>query len=72
MGRFWGKEIGPKKLGSPATGSPCSLINLQVSVGGVDQLQSTHDHNFEKFIEQVSQAEQLTSSDFGVTYNIFN
>ena len=56
----------------PATGHPISLINLQVSVGGVNQLQSTLNYNYENFIEQVSLAEQLTSSDFGVTVGLFN
>ena len=56
----------------PATGSPCSLTNLQVSVGGVNQLQSTLNYCFENYVEQISQAEQLTSSDFGVTCGLFN
>jgi len=57
---------------APATGHPCSLWNLQVSVGGVNQLQSTLNYNYENFLEQVSLAEQLTSSDFGVTVGLFN
>ena len=57
---------------APFTSSPCSLTNLQVSVGGVNQLQSTLNYNFENFVEQVSMAEQLTSSDFGVTCGLFN
>ena len=52
---------------APATSAPISLTNLQVSVGGVNQLQSTLFYNYEKFIEQVNLAEQLTSADFGVT-----
>jgi hypothetical protein len=56
----------------PATGHPISLINLQVSVGGVNQLQSTLYYTFENFIEQISLAEQLTSSDFGITTGLFN
>ena len=56
----------------PSTGHPISLINLQVSVGGVNQLQSTLNYNYENFIEQVNLAEQLTSSDFGVTVGLFN
>ena len=57
---------------APATGHPISLINLQVSVGGVNQLQSTLYYTFENFLEQVTQAEQLTSSDFGITTGLFN
>ena len=56
----------------PATGHPISLTNLQVSVGGVNQLQSTLYYTFENFVEQISLAEQLTSSDFGITTGLFN
>ena len=56
----------------PATSSPCSLTNLQVSVGGVNMLQSTLYYNYEHFIEQINLAEQLTSSDFGVSVGLFN
>ena len=57
---------------SPATTAPISLTNLQVSVGGVNQLQSTLYYTYENFIEQVSLAEALTSADFGVTCGLFN
>ena len=57
---------------APSTISPISLINFQVSVGGVNQLQSTLNYTYENFIEQVSLAETLTSSDFGVTCGLFN
>ena len=56
----------------PATSSPVSLINLQVSVGGVNQLQSTLGYTYENFIEQINLAESLTSSDFGVSCGLFN
>jgi hypothetical protein len=56
----------------PATSSPCSLTNLQVSVGGVNQLQSTLYYNFENFIEQVNLAEALTSSDMGVSCGLIS
>jgi hypothetical protein len=55
----------------PATSSPISLTNFQVSVGGVNQLQSTLNYTFENFIEQVNSAENLTSSDFGVSCGLF-
>ena len=55
----------------PATSSPISLTNFQVSVGGVNQLQSTLNYTFENFIEQVNLAENLTSSDFGITCGLF-
>jgi len=57
---------------APSTGHPVSLTNLQVSVGGVNQLQSTLYYTFENFIEQRALAEQLTSSDIGITTGLFN
>ena len=57
---------------APATSAPISLTNLQVSVGGVNQLQSTLFYNYENFIEQVNLAEQLTSADFGVTTGLIS
>jgi len=56
----------------PATSAPISLINLQVSVGGVNQLQSTLNYTYENFIEQINTCEALTSSDFGVSCGLFN
>jgi hypothetical protein len=56
----------------PATTSPCSLTNLQVSVGGSNVLQSTLFYSYENFLEQVNLAEQLTSSDFGVATGLIS
>ena len=56
----------------PATSSPCSLTNLQVTLGGQNVLQSTLFYTFENFIEQVNLAEQLTSADFGVSTGLIN
>ena len=51
----------------PATMSPLSLTNLQVSIGGQNILNSTLNMTYESFLEQVNLAEQLTYSDFGVS-----
>jgi len=56
----------------PATTSPVSLTNLQVSIGGQNILQSNLFYTYENFIEQVNLAEQLTSSDFGVSTGLIN
>lgn len=56
----------------PATSAPISLINLQVSVGGVNQLQSTLNYTYENFVEQINLCESLTSSDFGVSCGLYN
>jgi hypothetical protein len=50
-----------------------SLTNLQVSVGGQNVLQSTLQYGYEHcFLEQVDLAEQLTSSDFGISTGLIN
>ena len=56
----------------PCTTSPVSLTNLQVSVGGQNVLQSTLKYGYEHFLEQVNLAEQLTSSDFGISTGLIN
>ena len=56
----------------PATSSPISLTNLQVSVGGTNILSSNLYYNYESFIQQVSLADTLTSADFGVSCGLFN
>ena len=56
----------------PATSSPISLTNLQVSIGGTNILSSTLYYNYESFIQQVSLADTLTSADFGVSCGLFN
>ena len=50
----------------PGTFAPLSLTNLQVALGGVNQLQSTLYYTFENFLEQVALAESLTSTDLGI------
>ena len=57
---------------APATTSPCSLTNLSVAVGGSNVLQSTLFYTYENFLEQVNMAEQLTSSDFGVSTGLIS
>ena len=56
----------------PATMSPLSLTNLQVSIGGKNVLNSTLNMTYENFLEQVNLAEQLTSSDFGVSTGLIS
>ena len=56
----------------PFTTSPVSLSNLQVSVGGQNVLQSTLQYGYEHFLEEVNLAEQLTSSDFGISIGLIN
>jgi hypothetical protein len=52
--------------------SPLSLTNLQVAIGGQNVLNSTLNMTYENFSEQVNLAEQLTSSDFGVSTGLIS
>ena len=56
----------------PSTTCPVPLTNLQVSVGGQNILVSTLFSTYENFISQVNLAEQVTSSDFGVSTGLIN
>jgi hypothetical protein len=56
----------------PATSSPLSLTNLQVSIGGPNVLNSTENMTYENFLEQVHLAEQLRSADFGVSTGLIS
>jgi len=56
----------------PATMSPLSLTNLQVAIGGQNVLNSTLNMTCENFLEQVNLAEQLTSSEFGVSTGLIS
>jgi hypothetical protein len=56
----------------PGDGHPLSLINLQVTIGGKNILQSVLNYNYENFLEQIQSCEQLTSADFGVNTGLFD
>jgi hypothetical protein len=56
----------------PCITSPASLTNLQVSIGGQNVLQSTLQYGYEHFLEQVNLAEQLSSSDFGISTGLID
>ena len=57
----------------PATFSPLSLTNFQVSLGGVNQFAgSTMNYTFENFIEQISLASDKTSGTLGLSIGLIN
>lgn len=64
------------QYGSPydtnTTGGPTSLINFQVTVGGVNQLNTTLQYTFETFMQHVSIYDQLTGTDFGISCGLFD
>ncbi len=47
------------------------ITNLRVTVGDKNVLQTTMFYTFEHFMQQVSRAESLTSSYFGITTGLF-
>ena len=56
----------------PATYSPLSLTNIQVQLGGVNVLSTPLNYTYENFLQQVSLAETLTSSDIGITAGLIS
>jgi hypothetical protein len=57
---------------APMTSAPISLLNLQVSVGGVNQLANTLNYGWENFIEQVTIYEKLNALDYGVSCGLIS
>jgi len=57
---------------APMTSAPISLLNLQVAVGGVNQLANTINYGWEEFIEQVTIYEKLNALDYGISCGLIN
>ena len=60
------------ELTCPASYAPLSLTNLQVTLGGVNVMNTNIFYTFENFMEQVSMAESLTSADIGISTGLIN
>ena len=56
----------------PMTSAPISLINLQVAVGGVNQLANVYSYSFENFLHQVSTYEKINGADLGLSCGLIN
>lgn len=54
------------------SGHPISLKNLQVSIGGTNQLSTTLDYQFSNFIEQISKYNKESSSEYGVDSGLWS
>ena len=57
---------------APMTTAPISLTNIQISVGGVNQLASTVSFGWEEFLEQVTLYEKLNGLDYGLSCGLIN
>ena len=56
----------------PASYSPLSLTNLQVTLGGVNVLNTSLFYSYENFLEQIQLAETLTSTDIGIATGLIS
>jgi hypothetical protein len=57
---------------APATNGPLSLLNLQVAVGGVNQLSNTLNYAWENFLEQTTLYEKLNALDYGLSCGLIS
>ena len=57
---------------APATSGPFSLINLQVSLGGVNVLNNILSYSWENVLEQISLYEKINASDLGLSCGLIN
>jgi hypothetical protein len=76
-GAFTSTAIGFSQFASPydpcpASYSPLSLTNLQITLGGVNVLNTSLYFSFETFLEQIQLAETLTSADIGVSTGLIS
>ena len=57
----------------PNQNGPISLVNLQVSIGGVNVLQNNNlSYTFENFLEQFSVYEKIGASDLGLSCGLIS
>lgn len=60
----------------PAGGAGCtcpiSLINIQIAIGGVNQLTNALTYSYESWIEQISKFNKSSSSEYGVESGLLN
>jgi hypothetical protein len=56
----------------PASYAPLSLTNLQVTLGGVNVLNTSLYFSFENFLEQIQLSESLTSTDIGISTGLIS
>ena len=57
---------------APMTTSNISLINLQVAIGGVNQISNVISYGFEEFMTQVTLYEKLCALDMGMSCGLIN
>lgn len=57
---------------APTSTGPISLVNLQVALGGQNQIQNIVQSSWEQFIEYTSNYNKLNGIDLGIKCGVFN
>lgn len=57
---------------SPTSTGPISIVNLQVALGGQNQIQNIVQQSWEQFIEYTSNYNKLNGIDLGIKCGVFN
>jgi hypothetical protein len=57
---------------APSTGAPLSITNISVTLGGIKVANEVLNYTYENFLQQVSLAETIASSDIGLNVGLVN
>ena len=57
---------------APSTSAPLSITNISISLGGIKVANEVLNYTYENFLQQVSLAESIASSDIGLNVGLVN
>jgi len=57
---------------APSTSAPLSITNISISLGGIKVANEVLNYTYENFLQQVSLAETIASSDIGLNVDLVN
>lgn len=57
---------------APATSAPLSITNISITLGGIKVANDVLNYTYENFLQQVSLAETIASSDIGLNVGLVN
>jgi hypothetical protein len=57
---------------APSTSAPLSITNISISLGGIKVANEVLNYTYENFLQQVSLAETIASSDIGLNVGLVN
>ena len=52
--------------------TPLSITNLQVQIGGINELMNFYSYTYENYLQQVSTYDKLTSTDLGISCGLIS